>query len=72
MSIIFNEKTPLKYIKLIKPDIIIKGSDYKNKAISGQNFIKKYGGKVEYVDFYKNYSTTNIIKKNVKNKLSSL
>ncbi len=58
---IFKESTPLKIIKDIKPDYIFKGSDYKNKRISGQNYIKKYGGKTILIKILKNYSTTNII-----------
>ena len=61
-SIIFTEKTPLKLIKLIKPNIIMKGEDYKNKNISGANYIKKYGGKVKLVKLYGSYSTTKKIK----------
>jgi len=61
-SIIFAEKTPLKLIKLIKPNIIVKGEDYKNKNISGANYIKKYGGKVKLVKLYGSYSTTKKIK----------
>ena len=58
---IFRESTPLKIIKDIKPDYIFKGSDYKNKWISGQNYIKKYGGKTILIKILKNYSTTSII-----------
>ena len=61
-SIIFTEKTPLKLIKLIKPNIIMKGEDYKNKNISGANYIKKYGGKVKLDKLYGSYSTTKKIK----------
>ena len=62
LSIIFREKTPLKLIKKIKPDYIVKGADYKNKKISGSGYIKNYGGKIKIIELYKKYSTTNIIK----------
>jgi D-beta-D-heptose 7-phosphate kinase/D-beta-D-heptose 1-phosphate adenosyltransferase len=61
--IIFDEKTPLNIIKSIKPDIITKGSDYKNKNIVGSNYIKKRGGKIILIPNYKNYSTSKIIEK---------
>ena len=61
---IFNESTPLNLIKIIKPNYIFKGSDYKNKKVSGHNFIKKYGGKLILINILKNYSTTEMIKKN--------
>jgi D-beta-D-heptose 7-phosphate kinase/D-beta-D-heptose 1-phosphate adenosyltransferase len=61
--IIFNEKTPLKIINLIKPDIITKGGDYKESEIIGAKQIKKWNGKVNIIKFTKGASTTNIIKK---------
>ena len=60
---IFRESTPLKIIKKIKPNYIFKGSDYKNKKISGQNYIEKYGGKTILIKILRNYSTTKMIKK---------
>ena len=60
--IIFYEETPLNLIKDIKPDILFKGSDYKNKKIVGSKFLKENGGKVELIDILTGYSTTNIIK----------
>ena len=61
--LIFSQTTPLKLIKKIKPNYIFKGSDYKNKKISGKNYLKKYGGKVILIKILKNYSTTKIIRK---------
>ena len=61
--IIFNEKTPLNIINLIKPAVITKGSDYKESEIVGANQIKKWGGKINIIKFTKGASTTNIIKK---------
>ena len=63
ISIIFNQRTPLEMIKKIKPNIIVKGEDYKNKRVSGLNFIKKFNGRLRLIKIYKNYSTTKIIKK---------
>ena len=40
---VFEEKTPLKLIRIIKPNILIKGNDYKNKIIVGEKFVKKFG-----------------------------
>lgn len=60
--VIFNDDTPLKLIKSIKPDILFKGTDYNNKEIIGSKFIKENGGKVILIDILDGYSTTNIIK----------
>ncbi len=64
--IIFNEPTPLAIIKKLKPDIIVKGADWKREDIIGFDYIKKYGGKVIRVKFIEGYSTTQLIKKIVK------
>ena len=60
--IIFYDDNPLKLIKDIKPDILFKGADYKDKEIIGSEFIIENGGKVELIDILNGYSTTNIIK----------
>jgi len=57
--VIFNEATPYKIIAAIKPDILIKGADWKGKSVVGKDLVKK----VEFVKFIQGFSTTNIIKK---------
>ncbi|MGD0335782.1 MAG: D-glycero-beta-D-manno-heptose 1-phosphate adenylyltransferase [Candidatus Omnitrophota bacterium] len=64
--IIFKEKTPLQIISKIKPDILIKGADWKKNKIVGASVIKRYGGKACTVEFSPGRSTTNLIKKIVK------
>ena len=59
----FEEKTPIKIIRKIKPDFLVKGGDYSKVKIVGEDFVKKNGGKVVKLKYYKNYSTTNLIKK---------
>jgi rfaE bifunctional protein nucleotidyltransferase chain/domain len=58
----FEETTPLKIIKNLKPDILIKGGDWKKEDIVGADFVKSYGGRVKSLTFLKGYSTTSIIK----------
>ncbi|MCK4994536.1 MAG: D-glycero-beta-D-manno-heptose 1-phosphate adenylyltransferase [Candidatus Omnitrophica bacterium] len=60
---VFNESTPLNLIKKLKPDVLIKGSDWKTGSIVGAGILKKYGGKVLRADFLKGYSTSKIIEK---------
>ena len=63
MVIIFENKTPYSLIKKIKPDLLIKGSDYKEHQVIGADFVKSYGGKIKLVELAKNKSTTNLINK---------
>ncbi len=64
--VIFNEDTPLKLIAAVKPDILIKGADWKGKGIVGEDVVRAHGGKIEYVKFVKDKSTTNIVKRILK------
>ena len=64
LIIIFEEETPLKLIKRIRPNIIVKGEDYEIKHVVGYNTIKGWGGEVVLVPLTKGYSTTSTIKKN--------
>ena len=57
--VIFNEDTPYKTIAAVKPDILIKGADYKGKSVVGEDLVKK----VEFINFIKGFSTSNIIEK---------
>jgi len=61
--ILFDDETPLELIKIICPDIIVKGADYKKTEVIGYDFIKKYFGKVELIEIYNNKSTTGIIER---------
>ena len=56
---IFDEDTPLELIKLVKPDILVKGGDYKIEDVVGREYSKE----TVLIDFVDGYSTTNIIKK---------
>ena len=55
----FEEDTPYELIKMIEPDILVKGGDYKGKAVVGTEF----SGKLKLVDFVDGKSTTKTIEK---------
>jgi len=61
--IIFTESTPLKVIKKIKPDVLVKGADWPKKDIVGYSLLKKLGKSIITVPLKKNLSTSYIIKK---------
>ena len=64
--ILFNEETPIKLIKKIKPDYLIKGADYIISDIVGADIIDSWGGKVIRSKLVKNISTSKLIS-NIKN-----
>ena len=57
--VLFNENTPYELIKALRPDILIKGADWKGMAVAGEDIARK----VELIDYIKGFSTTNIIAK---------
>ena len=59
--VIFNEDTPAKLIEALKPDVLIKGADWKGKIVVGAQIVRDHGGKVEFIKFIPNASTTRII-----------
>ena len=61
--VLFSEETPERLIKTVKPDVLVKGADYKLFQIVGADFVKSYGGKVRRIRLAKGRSTTALIKK---------
>ncbi len=63
LVVVFDEDTPEKLIKQIKPDVLVKGGDWSIENIVGADFVRSYGGKVVTIDFIYDISTTKIIEK---------
>ena len=61
--VIFNELDPLAIITDLKPDVLVKGEDWAEGTIIGQDVVEARGGKVIRVSLKKGVSTTNLIKK---------
>ncbi|GBC88847.1 Bifunctional protein HldE [bacterium HR13] len=61
--VIFEEDTPKRLIELIKPDVLVKGSDWDLKDIVGADMVLSYGGRVERISFEFNISTSAIIER---------
>ncbi len=57
--VVFDEETPYNLIKIIHPDILVKGGDYKDKIVIGSDIVKK----VILVEFINGKSTTKLIEK---------
>jgi D-beta-D-heptose 7-phosphate kinase/D-beta-D-heptose 1-phosphate adenosyltransferase len=57
--VIFEEETPYELISLIKPDVLVKGSDYKGKEVIGQKIVKE----LKLVKFIEGKSSSETIKR---------
>jgi D-beta-D-heptose 7-phosphate kinase/D-beta-D-heptose 1-phosphate adenosyltransferase len=59
----FNEDTPIDLIRLVQPDVYVKGGDYTKETLPEAPVVEQYGGIVELLPFVENRSTTRIIKR---------
>lgn len=61
--VLFSQDTPQKLIESVKPNVLVKGADYKISEIVGGEFVLSHGGVVKTVKLTKGRSTSNTIKK---------
>lgn len=66
-TILFTEETPYNLIKKIKPDVLVKGGDWKPEQIIGSDLVLAAGGIVKSLLFIDGKSTTKIIEKSHSN-----
>lgn len=57
---VFSEQTPLNLIKKLKPDVLVKGGDYKAGDVVGGKFVESLGGSVKIIPLVKGISTTTL------------
>ncbi len=61
--VLFDEPTPAHLIKMVLPDFLVKGGDYKPEDIAGASDVIANGGRVIINPILKGFSTTSIITK---------
>ena len=61
LVILFGEDTPLALIEALRPDVLIKGADYRIDQVVGADVVQSYGGKVVLADLEAGQSTTGTI-----------
>jgi D-glycero-beta-D-manno-heptose 1-phosphate adenylyltransferase len=61
--VLFDEETPYELIKLVQPDVLVKGSDYKPENIVGYEIVIAKGGQVKTIDYLPGFSTSEIEKR---------
>lgn len=57
--VLFDQDTPTELIEKIRPNILVKGGDYRPDQVAG----REYAGEVQIIDFEDGYSTTNVVTK---------
>jgi D-beta-D-heptose 7-phosphate kinase / D-beta-D-heptose 1-phosphate adenosyltransferase len=61
--ITFDAETPLELISALKPNVLIKGADYKVEEVVGRSIVEANGGRVVLVPLIPNSSTTRIVER---------
>jgi D-beta-D-heptose 7-phosphate kinase/D-beta-D-heptose 1-phosphate adenosyltransferase len=61
--VIFEEATPLEVIRAVRPDVLVKGADYRREQVIGADFVESYGGRVHLAPLREGYSTTRLLQR---------
>lgn len=59
----FDDNTPIELIRLLQPDVLVKGGDYDMRTLAETAFVESYGGKALAISFVNGYSTTALVEK---------
>lgn len=60
---VFEEDTPLETIQRVRPDVLVKGAEYGEGEIVGEEFLKEYGGLTVRFPMQKRHATSDIIRR---------
>jgi D-beta-D-heptose 7-phosphate kinase/D-beta-D-heptose 1-phosphate adenosyltransferase len=60
---IFADSTPLSLIEAVRPDVLVKGSDYRKSEVVGAEFVESLGGRVHLAEIRDGFSTTGLIER---------
>ena len=60
---IFVEPTPMELIRLLRPDVLVKGADYQREQVIGADLVESYGGRVHLAALREGHSTTRLIER---------
>jgi D-beta-D-heptose 7-phosphate kinase/D-beta-D-heptose 1-phosphate adenosyltransferase len=57
---VFDEPTPLELIRVLRPEVLVKGADYRREDVVGTDFVASYGGRVHLAGLREGHSTTRL------------
>jgi D-beta-D-heptose 7-phosphate kinase/D-beta-D-heptose 1-phosphate adenosyltransferase len=59
--VVFDEADPLELLRAVRPDVLVKGSDYKASEVVGAELLSSYGGRVELIPLRQGISTSRLV-----------
>ena len=57
----FDEDTPERLLEEIRPDVLVKGGDYRDEQVVGGDIVREYGGSVKVLTLVEDLSTSEIV-----------
>lgn len=60
---VFDETTPVQLLQALRPDVLVKGADYRKDEVVGAEFVESYGGRVHLAALHRGFSTTHLIER---------
>jgi D-beta-D-heptose 7-phosphate kinase/D-beta-D-heptose 1-phosphate adenosyltransferase len=60
---VFTDPTPIELIKAIRPDVLVKGADYRKDEVVGAEFVESYGGLVHLAALHEGLSTSGLLQR---------
>jgi D-beta-D-heptose 7-phosphate kinase/D-beta-D-heptose 1-phosphate adenosyltransferase len=61
--VVFDEETPANIIRVVEPDVLVKGEDWREKGVVGREFVEARGGKVILAPLLEGFSTSDILQR---------
>lgn len=61
--VIFDELTPERLIRTLRPDVLMKSADWAGRGVAGREFVEASGGRVHLIPLREGYSTTSLIER---------
>jgi D-glycero-beta-D-manno-heptose 1-phosphate adenylyltransferase len=61
--LLFDEDTPCEVLKLVRPDVYVKGGDYDIEALDETRLVRSWGGRAQALSFVDGYSTTSLVRR---------
>jgi D-beta-D-heptose 7-phosphate kinase/D-beta-D-heptose 1-phosphate adenosyltransferase len=63
LVVVFEQDTPLELIRRVRPNVLVKGGDYRKDQVVGRQLVEAQGGEVVLVDLVPGFSTTRIVQR---------
>jgi D-beta-D-heptose 7-phosphate kinase/D-beta-D-heptose 1-phosphate adenosyltransferase len=63
LVVVFGQDTPLELIRRVRPNVLVKGGDYRRGQVVGRELVEAQGGEVVIVDLVPGFSTTRIVER---------